>query len=169
MGRALTIALVVLLAGVMAWALADLLGEDEDFTEESARVVVLAEGADWQLVLTSGPALEYRTPGSTASAREYTTPITLNEAGAYAAERGGTRLTLVAGPVADAATSVEVKALDGTRGEAALIEAFGLKWFWAELEGWVRVSEIVARDQAGSLVDEYTHPPMPPPFEPSDP
>ena len=125
---------------------------------------VLVEGKDWQLAVARGPALEFREGSSTSGASSYTRPVTLNEASSFFT-KGGT--TLVAGPVTDEADKVVVTTGAG-KAAAELADSHGYTWFWVELPGEQSVSDIVALDSSGAVVDEYTLPPMPGPPPSSD-
>lgn len=125
---------------------------------------VLEADEDWQLVVTGGPALQFREGEGTTGAGDYTRPVTLNEASAFFAKDG---TTVVAGPVADDAEEVVVTTVGSGRATAELAVNHGLKWFWVVLPGEQVVSDIVARSGSGAVVDEYTLPPMPGPPPPA--
>lgn len=119
---------------------------------------VLVDGKDWQLVVVRGPELQFRDGTSTSGASDYTRPVTLNEAASFFARDGR---TVVAGPVTDEAEEVIVTTKGTGKTPAELATSHGLKWFWVVLPGEQSVSDIVARDGSGSVVDEFTLPPMP--------
>jgi hypothetical protein len=123
---------------------------------------VLANGEGWQLAVVGGAELQFRQgPKSTSGVSDYTRPVTLNEAHAFYPE--GQAMTVVAGPVTDEAQKVVVTVEGGEKSSADLTSSHGLQWFWVVLAGQQTVVGIVARDDSGAVVDEYTHPPMPGP------
>lgn len=68
----------------------------------------------------------------------------------------------MAGPVTDEAEEVLVTT-EKAAASAEVAVSHGVKWFWVVLPGEQLVSDIVAHDGAGAVVDEYTLPPMPAP------
>lgn len=123
---------------------------------------VLAEGRSWTLVITRRPALSLRRPRSASTVSDYTRPVTLNEASAFVVRRGGTVLTLVAGPVQEDGDEVVVETVRGGATDVRPLTAHGLEWFLAEVPGRAAISAIAAGAADGTVVDEYTLPPMPP-------
>jgi hypothetical protein len=131
-------------------------------TDPQPGELVLAEGRNWTFVITPRQELSLRQPQSASTVSDYTRPVTLNEASAFALPRGGGVVTLVGGPVDERAVEVVVEAAPGSATDARLLTAHDLKWFFAEIPGRAAISAITARAVDGEIVDEYTLPPMPP-------
>jgi hypothetical protein len=138
-----------------------------------ADTTVLTADEDWELAVVArpaggdGPGLQLRqeraTSVSTQVASGYDRPARLDSATSFSVRRDGELTTLVAGPVDDDAVEVRVESAAGDRAEATLDAARGLTWFWAEVPGSQQIAAITAHDADGTLLDEYTLPPMPPP------
>ena len=114
---------------------------------------VLTSGEDWQLVVTPHQALELRQERRTSGVSDYTRPLTLTEAHGFDATRNGNPVTVVAGPVGDDAARVEVESLNGVVGDAAIVHAHGMTWFWLELAD-DDLFQITAYDEQGEILDQ---------------
>lgn len=151
--------------------------------------LLLASGDDWELVATAQPDLVLRLRrgldgppevGDGESVREYTgqeagdytRPVGLNEASAFAVPDADA--TLIAGPVTRQAARVVVTA-GGAEHGATLGDVGRDRVFVVRVPGRVGVDAIVAFDGTGAVVDRFTLPPMPPvpdeppPFPPRPP
>ena len=60
---------------------------------------------------------------------------------------------MVAGPVGDDAARVEVESLNGVVGDAAIVHAHGMTWFWLELAD-DDLFQITAYDEQGEILDQ---------------
>lgn len=156
-----------------AWLVLALLGSG------CARLAHLAQGGEqsqtltqadsWRLAVTKDQDLVLFSESGQGRTSDFTQPPTLNEASAVFLARDGKPITLVKGPVTPDATAVVIETIDGIRTEVAVVEAYGMTWFWAELPGHVRPAELTAENSEGAIVDEFTLPPMPgPPPAPRD-
>ncbi|WP_108665988.1 hypothetical protein [Euzebya rosea] len=132
----------------------DLPGMAEVFDVPADGSHVLTRGDDWQLVVTPAQHLEHRYDRGVSGVGEYTRPITLTEATEFATTRNGQPITLVAGPVDDRTVRVEVESLQGVMGDAAVVRAHGLTWFWLELPGDDDGRQVTAYDDDGEIIDQ---------------
>lgn len=131
--------------------------------------LLLASGDDWELVATARPDLVLRlrqgldglpeVGDGERGVSDYTRPVTLDEAGAFAVPDADA--TLIAGPVTRQATRVMVTA-EGAEHDATLADVGRDRVFVVRLPGRVGVDTIVAFDDTGAVVDRFTLPPMPP-------
>lgn len=128
---------------------------------------VLAQGDGWILSVgdpmfeSDTPTLKFHKENSSAGVSGYAQPPTLDEAEAFFLEREDRRLTVVAGPVDDAAAEVVVELPDESTVSAQLTVARGMTWFWIVLPGRAEIARISVRGQDGTIRDERTVGPYP--------
>ena len=163
---------MALIAAGVVWLVIGLSDDGEPTGSESRfqttpppAAQALTNGPNWQLVVTPDRGLSLiRNSGAIASVRGYTDPVTLNEATSFLVPERQSAATIVAGPINERAARLTVQTSRGATMDATLVAAQDLTWFWAEFPARIAVSAIEARDENGSIVDEYALPgTMPPP------
>ncbi len=119
---------------------------------DSGPPVSLASGPDWEVAITDDRAIVLTSQNgkSRQSTSGFANPPTLSEFGSFRA--AGSPRKVLAGPVSEHAASVQLTLANGTTVEAELVDAFDLRWAWAEVRHGARVVSIMVRGADGSVL-----------------
>lgn len=128
---------------------------------------VLAQGDGWILAVgdpileSDRPTLRFFDEDSSSGVSGFAEPLTLEQATAFFVTNEDRKLTVVVGPVHDAAAEVVVEVEDETTASAQLTVARGMTWFWVVLPGRAKIARITVRGEDGTIRDERTVGPYP--------
>lgn len=114
--------------------------------------VPLATGPDWEVEITDDRAIVLTSDNGTSqqSVSGYANPPTLAEFEGFRADDSPRKV--FAGPVLHDAESVELVLDNGKSVNAELVDAFDLRWAWAEVSGQDKVLSITVRAADGSVL-----------------